>query len=127
MPDLTFNGLQIAVSELAIQVARSADAIRSEVKAIEDEADATVRDAECLASYRVDKASVSEAHELAQIIRGLSDATLDHALTAVTTARQADAVFNQNQISHGGINEAVNRSSVGREIYDVDRRWCTPE
>ncbi|MGW2724818.1 hypothetical protein [Streptomyces sp. NPDC001492] len=127
MPDLTFSGLQAATKKLAQDVARSADAIRTEEKAINAEADGTARDAEAIAAMRVDKASVSENHELAKIMRGLSAAVIEHASAATGTARQAKAVNDQNQASHAQINEEVHRSPVGAEIYDVDRRWVMAE
>lgn len=127
MPELTFTGLQAITKKLAAEVARSADAIRAESKAIDAEADATARDAESIASLRVDKPSVSENHELSKIMRGLSTAVIEHAAAGDTTARQAQAVNAQNQTSHGQINEAMGRSPVGREIYDVDRRWVMAE
>jgi hypothetical protein len=123
MSDLTFSGLQAATKNLAREVTRSADAIRAESKAIDAEADATARDAEAIASLRVDKSSVSETHELAKIMRGLSAAVIEHASAGEGTAKQAKAVHHQNQTSHGQINEAINRSPVGAAIYDVDRRW----
>ena len=127
MSDLTFSGLQAATKNLAREIARSADAIRGESKAIDAEADGTARDAEAIASLRVDKSSVSENHELAKIMRGLSTAVIEHASAGEGTARQAQAVNAQNQTSHGQINEAVNSSPVGADIYDVDRRWVMAE
>ena len=126
MPDITFNGLKTAMNALEKKVARAADGIRAEAKAIDEEADATARDAESIASLRVDKTSVAETHELAKIMRGLSEAVIQHASAATTTARQATAAGAQNQTSHGHINEAMHRSPVGAEIYDVDRRWVMP-
>lgn len=123
MSDLTYSGLQAITKNLAREVARSADAIRAESKAIDAEADGTARDAEAIGAMRVDKASVSENHELAKIMRGLSAAVIEHAAAGDSTAKQAKAVNAQNQASHAGMNEAVNRSPVGAEIYNVDRRW----
>lgn len=127
MSDLTYSGLQAITKNLAREVSRSADAIRAESKAIDAEADGTARDAEAVAAMRVDKASVSETHELAKIMRGLSAAVIEHASAGDTTAKQAKAVNAQNQASHAGMNEAVGRSPVGAEIYNVDRRWVMPE
>lgn len=127
MPDLTFSGLKAATEALAKDIARSSEAIRTEAKAIDDEADGTARDAESIASIRVDKASVAETHELSKIMRGLSEAVIAHAASGDTTARHALAARNQNQTSHGHIHEAMARSSAGSEVYDVDRRWVTPE
>lgn len=127
MPELTYSGLKAAMNNLEKKVARSADAIRAEAKAIDDEAAATARDAESIASLRVDKTSVAETHELAKIMRGLSEAIIGHAAAAGITAKQARAVRAQNQTSHGQINEAMARSTAGPEVYDVNRQWVTPE
>ena len=127
MPELTFGGLKAATEAMAKDIARSSEAIRAESKAIDDEADGTARDAESIASMRVDKPSVSETHELAKIMRGLSEAVIAHASAGDTTARQALAARDQNQTSHGQIHEAMGRSPVGADVYNVDRRWVTPE
>lgn len=127
MPELTFTALQTITQNLAREVAHSAEAIRTEAKTIDAEADATARDAEAIASLRVDKASISENHELAKIMRGLSAAVIEHATAGQDTAQRAKAVHAQNQASHGQYNEAINRSPVGKEIYDVDRRWVMAE
>lgn len=126
MPELTYNQLQAAVTAMTKKIARSSEAIRQDTRLIDREAQATRRDAEAIASLRVDKASVGECHELSKIIAGLSEAVIEHAAAADNTAKRAQAVHTQNQDSHSGIKEAVNRSPVGQEIYGVNRQWVTP-
>ena len=127
MSDLTYNGLQAAAKALTTKVARTSEAIRSEAKAIDEEAKATARDAESIGAMRVDKATVAETHELSKIMAGLSQAVITHAAAATDTGKQAKAVHTQNQASHGQIHEAMGRSPVGPDVYNVDRRWVNPE
>ena len=54
-------------------------------------------------------------------------AATDYAAAGDTTARAAQAAHDQNKASHSGIGEAAARSTVGREVYDVDRGWLTQE
>lgn len=127
MADLTYKQLNAAVTALAKKVARGAEAIRQEAKAVEAEAEDTVRIAESIGALCVDKVTIGETRELARIMYGLSNGVLEYASAADTTAKQAQAVHDQNQASHSRYNEAVNSSPVGREIYDVDRQWVMPE
>ncbi|MFD9004410.1 hypothetical protein ACFV0T_26215 [Streptomyces sp. NPDC059582] len=127
MPDLTYKGLQASTTALAKDIARSAEAIRKESQAIDDEAKDTGRQADGIASLRVDNTTVSETRDLAKIMAGLSDAVIAYASAGDTTARHAQAAHQQNHDSHDRIHEAVRRSPVGRDIYDVNRAWVNPE
>jgi len=127
MPDLTFKQLQHAAATLAKEIARGAEAIRQEAKAVDEDAKATARDADSIGALCVDKATIAETRELSKTMAGLSDGVIAYASAADTTAKQAKAVHDQNDASHARYNETVNRSSVGREIYDVKRKWFLPE
>jgi hypothetical protein len=127
MPDLTYAQVAKATAALAKDITRSAEAIRTHAKDIDAEAKDTARTAECIGALRVDSATVAETREVARIMAGLSEASLDYATAAVTTARAAQTAHDQNKASHHGIGEAASRSSVGREIYEVDRVWLTQE
>ncbi len=127
MPELTYQQLQAEVTALAKDIARSTEAIKKEAEGLQDEAQDTARLADSIASLKVDRATVGETTELSKIMAGLRDAAIAYASASDTTALQAQAVHAQNRTSHSGINEAVQRSPVGRDIYQVDRRWVTPE
>jgi len=127
MPDLTYTQLKHATAVQAREVNRGAEAIRQEAKYVSQEAQGTARDADSIGALCVDKATIAETRDLARIMAGLSDGVIAYASAADTTAKQAKAAHDQNDASHSRINEAVNRSSVGREIYDVKRQWVMPE
>jgi hypothetical protein len=127
MPELTYAQLAKATAGLARDITRSAEAIRAHAKTIDDEAKDTARVAESIAALKVDAATVAETREVGRIMAGLSEAVLAYASAGDTTARAAQAAHDQNKASHSRIGEAISRSSVGREIYDVDRGWLTQE
>lgn len=127
MADLTFKQLQAATTSLTKEILRCAEGIKQEAKILDDEARDTARTADCIATLKVDKATISETRELGKIITGMREAILEHATACTNTAAHAQAVHAQNQNSHGRLNEVVGRSPVGREIYDVNRQWVTPE
>jgi hypothetical protein len=127
MPDLTYKQLQAAVTNLAKDTTRASEAIKGEAQKIDEQATDTARTAESIAALRVDKATVAETRELARIMAGLSEAVLAYATAGDTTAKTAQAAHDQNQASHDGIHEAVQRSTVGRDIYDVDREFLRQE
>lgn len=127
MPDLTYAQLAKATDRLAKDILRSAETIRAHAQHIDDEATDTARIAEAIGALRVDSATVAETREVARIMAGLSADTLAYATASADTARAALATHAQNKASHSGIGEAAARSSVGREIYDVDRSWFTQE
>jgi hypothetical protein len=123
MPELTYKQLQKAVTDLGKSIARGAEAIQGHAKAISDEAIDTARVAEMIGSMRVDNATVGETRELSKIMEGVSEAAIAYASASDTTAKAAQAVHDQNRTSHDGINEAANRSPVGRAIFDVNHAW----
>lgn len=127
MPDLTYAQLAKATTDLARDIARSAEAIRIHAKNIDDEAKDTARVAESIAAFKVDTATVAETREVARIMAGLSEAVLAYASAGDDTAHAAQAAHDQNKASHAAIGEAASRSPVGREIYGVDNGWFAQE
>lgn len=127
MLEITYRQLAKAVADLAVASARNADTITKNAEWISEEARDTARDADQLGALRVDKATIAETRELADILKGLSDSVLNYATAAHTTSKHATAVHTVNQKLHGQINEAAGRSPVGREVYDIDRGWFEQE
>ncbi|KPC96588.1 hypothetical protein ADL27_02800 [Streptomyces sp. NRRL F-6602] len=127
MPDLTYTQLAKATAALAKDITRSSEAIHGHAKNIADEAQDTSRVAESIAALRVDGATVAETRDLSRLMDGVSTAAIAYASAGDTTARAAQAAHDQNKASHAGIGEAMSRSTVGREIYDVDPAWLTQE
>lgn len=123
MPDITYRKLQAQVAALGKRIAQDAEAIRAEAQRIDEEAVSTSRTAEMISVMCVDNVTVAETRELAKIMAGVSEAAIAYASAGDNTAKAAKAAYDQNQTSHSGINEAVRRSPVGREIYGVKREW----
>ncbi|WP_461712165.1 hypothetical protein [Streptomyces sp. DSM 41013] len=127
MSDLTYAQLAKATAALAKDITRSSEAIHTHAKNIADEAQDTARTAESIAALRVDQATVAETREVARLMDGIAGAATAYASAGDTTARAAQAAHDQNKTSHSGIGEAVSHSTVGRDIYQVDRTWLTQE
>ncbi|WP_446458645.1 hypothetical protein [Streptomyces rochei] len=127
MPDLTYAQLAKQTAALAKDVARSSEAIHAHAKNIADEARDTARVAESIGALRVDQATIAETRELARLMDGIATAATAYASAADTTAHAAQAAHDQNKASHNGIGEAAARSTVGRDIYQLDRTWLTQE
>jgi hypothetical protein len=127
MPDLTYAKLAKATAALAKDVARSAEVIHGHAVTIWSEADDTARLSESIAALRVDSATVSETRDLARIMHGLGEAAGMYAAVAERTSESAQAAHYTNQASHSGIGEAASRSTVGQDIYNVERSWLAPE
>lgn len=124
--DLTYKGLQRQVAALEKQVIHNADAVAASAKVIDEEAKDTRRTADRIAAKGVDKDSVAEAQELSKIIGGVSDGINDYAACGRDTARQAKACGDQARASHGGFQEAFDRSSVDG-LENVHRDWFEQE
>jgi hypothetical protein len=120
--ELTYKGLQRAVAALEKKVARNADEIQGAAKVIDDEASEARKEADAMAAKSVDKDSVADASELSKVIKGLSDGVLSYAAKGHDTARQAKAVSDQARSTHGGFQEAFDRSPVDG-LENVDRDW----
>lgn len=126
MAELTYKGLQAAVKALEERVSRNADAIAAEAKKIDEDAKDTARAAEQIAAKNVDPDTVAETHEFAKITAGLSEAIIAYASAGHDTAKAAKAAGDQARASHGGIQEAVDRSNV-TGIHDVDAGFFEQE
>jgi hypothetical protein len=126
MTDTRYEQFLRAVTEFGTEVVANAEAIRGWGQYIDDEARDTAHVAGMIAAKRVDKDTVSETHELAQIMRGVSEQSIQYAATSDTTARLAKASHDEAVNSHQGISEQVNASpAVG--IHDVDNDWLAQE
>lgn len=123
MPDLTYAQLSQATTALAKDITRSTEILRGHADQIAEEARDTARLAEQIGALRVDSATVAETRDLATLLGGVAAAALDYAEAGDTTARAAQAAQEQNQASHARIGEAINRSPVGSEVYDIDPAW----
>ena len=126
MADLTYNRLQRAVTELARDVTRASDAIRSRAHLMAEEARDTSNVAEMIGGMRVDADTIGETRELSKITTGLSEASMTYASAANTTAKAANNASAQARTTHSGIKEAVSRSPVAG-IYDVNSQWFDQE
>lgn len=126
MAEMTYEQFLRAVTEFTGQVVANAEAIRGWGQYINDEAGDTAHVAAMIAAKRVDKDTVAETHELAQIMRGASEEAIQYAAAGDTTARLAQAVHDEATTSHQGVHEAVN-ASPAEGIHDVDNDWLTQE
>lgn len=120
--ELTYKALREKVGDLQKKVARNADNIQESAKVIEEEATETRRESDQMAAKAVDKDSVADALELSKVIKGMSDGILSYAAKGQDTARQATAVLDQAHSTHGGFQEAFDRSSVDG-LENVSRDW----
>ncbi|MET8585759.1 hypothetical protein ABZX39_33550 [Streptomyces collinus] len=127
MPELTYSQLSKGVHDMAMASARNAETINKNAEWMSDEARDTGHIADQIGSVRVDQATIAETQQASRIMQGLAHAVLAYAVGADTLAKTAMAAHQVNKDDHGGINEAVNRSSVGREIYEVDNGWFAQE
>lgn len=127
MPDITYRQLQKAVADMTVVIARGNDAIQETARRIAEEARDTARTAEGIGAMNVDTATISETHQTARNMTGLSDAAVAYASAAETTAARAQAVQDANHASHDGINEAAARSPIGSAIYDLNCLWLAVE
>lgn len=125
MAELTYKQLQRIVTDLAKEVTKGSDAIRSAAQRIDDEAQDTARVAEMIGSMGVDTETIAETHELSKIMRGVSEAAIAYASAGDTTAKAAQAAHDQARASHGGIQEAYSRAPV--DISGMKRDWLRQE
>lgn len=125
MPELTHTQLKRAVLAMAKTVSRDAEAIRTLAKEIDDEARDTARVGDIIGAIRVDTATVGETRELSKIMAGLSEASIQYATGASTASSRAQAVHDEAQRTHDGIQEAFRRSPV--DLRDVNREWFRQE
>jgi hypothetical protein len=110
--ELTYRQLVKAVRDLAREVRRDTEAHRKLANKQQEEAKDTGRIAEQIAALKVDPATVAETREVARVMQGLSTHALAYATAADETSRAAKAAENEAVTTHGGIQEAVDRSPV---------------
>ncbi|MFE6126743.1 hypothetical protein ACFQ6Q_00500 [Streptomyces sp. NPDC056437] len=126
MAATTYSQLLRDVTALQKGVIRDAEGTRAASAWIDDEAKDTARVAEMIGGMRVDPDTVSETRDLSKIMQGVSSAAISYASAADTTAKSAQAVYDQARASHHGVNEAIGRAAVDN-IHDVDREWFRQE
>lgn len=127
MAAITYKQLQTAVTGLATEMTRTADAVDSLTTWIATEADDTSRVAEMIASINVDPATVAETTEVARLMLGLSEASISYVQGSRHTAKVFTAAHEQARTTHEAFNQAAGRSPVGRAVYDIDRIWFAQE
>jgi hypothetical protein len=110
--DLTYRQLLRETRALAREVRRDTEAHRKLATKQDEEAQDTGRIAEQIAALGVDAATVAETREVSRIMKGLSNSALSYATTAEEASRAAKAAENEAVTTHGGIQEAVDRSPV---------------
>lgn len=122
MAELTYKTLLRAVQNKEKVLIRNADSIKKAADNIRELADDTASDADALGAKSVDRDSLSECQELSKIIRGVSEAAIQYAAKGVDTAKTAQAAADQARSTHGGIQEAFDRSTV-TGLEEVSRDW----
>lgn len=122
MAELTYKTLLRAVQTKEKTLARNAEGIKKAADNITELADDTASDADALAAKSVDPDSRSECQELSKIIRGVSDAAIAYAAKGADTAKAAKAAGDQARSTHGGFQEAFDRSTV-TDLEKVSRDW----
>lgn len=127
MPEITYRALQKGVTDLTKVIARNNEAIHEQARILQEEAVDTKRVGDQIGAVKVDKATIGETQQLSKVMLGLANAVTEFRAAQDTTMKRSEAVYDANQRSHDGINEAVNASPVGQEIFLVDRDWFTQE
>jgi uncharacterized protein CbrC (UPF0167 family) len=127
MPELTYGQLQKMVTDLAKEVTRDAEAIRAHAARISEEGEDTARIAEAIGAMRVDPATIGETRDLATLMGAVAKDARDYDWHAETTSRLANAAHSQNRDSHYEFGQAAGRSTVGRDVYDIEREWFRQE
>lgn len=120
--DLTYKQLLAKTAHMEKRIARNAGAIQAAAHIIETEAEETRRECDQMGAKSVDRETLADSQELSRVIRGLSVGILTYAAKGIDTARQAHAVGDQARSSHGGIQEAFDRSTV-TGLEQVSRDW----
>jgi hypothetical protein len=123
--DLTYKQLERAVTDLGKSISRGADALAATAQYIAQEASDTARVAEMIANMGVDTATVGETHELAQIMRGVGDASTDYLNAGLNTVAAANAAWDQARTTHAGIQEAFRRAAF--DMSNLDHNFLREE
>lgn len=126
MAELTYKALAHAVRDKEKSLTRNAESVKRAAENITAHADDTARDADALGAKSVDRDSVSECQELAKVIRGVSDGAISYAAKGTDTAKAAKAAGDQARTTHGGFQEAFDRSTV-TGLENVSRDWLEQE
>lgn len=124
--DLTYKALRAQTASLAKNVTRNAEAVQESAKVIEEEALETLRESEQLAVKSVDRDSVADSQALSRVISGVAEGITAYAAKGQDTARQARKAGDQATASHGGFQEAFDRSNVDG-LEHVSRDWFEQE
>lgn len=120
--ELTYKALRAKVGALQKKVSRNADNVQQSAKVIEEEAAEALRESDQMAAKAVDRDSVADALELSKVIKGVSDGIISYAAKGQDTARQARAANDQARSTHGGFQEAFDRSNING-LERVSRDW----
>ncbi|KPI31454.1 hypothetical protein OV320_2670 [Actinobacteria bacterium OV320] len=124
--DLTYKALLRAVQNKQQTLARNAENVKQAADTITQYADDTAKDADTLGAKSVDRDSIAECQELARTIRGVSETAHTYAAKGADTAKAAKAAADQARSTHGGFQEAFDRSSI-TGLEDVSRDWLEQE
>lgn len=126
MAELTYKVLARKVQDKEKALTRNAEGIKKAAENIRELADDTASDADALGAKSVDRDSLAECQELGKIIRGVSDGAIDYASKTADTAKAAKAAGDQARTTHGGFQEAFDRSDV-TDLEKVSRDWFEQE
>jgi hypothetical protein len=124
--DLTYKALVRAVETKEKALARNAESVKRAADTIKEHAADTASDADALGARSVDRDSIAECQELSKIIRGVSDAAIQYAAKTDDTAKAAKTAGDQARTTHGGFQEAFDRSTV-TGLENVSRDWPEQE
>ncbi|MCX4673632.1 hypothetical protein OG453_44560 [Streptomyces sp. NBC_01381] len=126
MSDLTYKALVAQVNAYEKNLAKSAEQIRTQAKIIDDDAQDTGRVADQIAGKSVDPETVGETRDLMKITAGVSEGAIEFAAAADDTSKQAKASAEQAKTTYGGLQEAMDRSTlIGK--YDISADWLQQE
>lgn len=126
MANLTYRALLQATQVKETTLAHYAESAARAANAISELAENTASDAKALEAKSVDPDTRAECQELAKAIRGLSNGAGIYASRAIDTAKAAKAAGDQARATHGGFQEARNRSPV-TDLDNVSRDWLEQE
>ncbi|MER6917093.1 hypothetical protein ABT354_36095 [Streptomyces sp. NPDC000594] len=126
MAELTYKALVRKVQDKEKALARHAEGARNSADNMRQLADDTASDADALGAKSVDRDSLAECQELAKVIRGVSDGTLTYAAKTADIVKAAKAAGDQARTTHGGFQEAFDRSDV-TGLEKVSRDWFEQE
>ena len=124
--EMTYEQFLKAVTDFSQEVVTNATAINRWAEFIDKEAGDTAHVAELIGAKQVDRDTIAETHQLARIMRDVSEDAIQYAARANTTSVLARNSHDQAVDSHQGIHENVN-ASPAEGIHDVHNDWFTQE